>query len=81
MLATSPVVFCEVLQGFDTQNLHSEEAVDIALGRLNTSLTSGTLNQKTFLEEALQQGYRLEFILSGTSHFYFVLKLVNSCVP
>lgn len=53
------------LKGFDSKTLANDEAVSAALERLNASLTSGTLNHKAFLEGALEQPYRLEYILSG----------------
>lgn len=60
-----PAAWCAALQSFDAKTLDSDEGIIIALERLDTSLTQGTLNHKAFLEGALQQPYRLEFILSG----------------
>lgn len=58
--------WCAALKGFDAKTLDSDEAISTALERLDASLTSGTLNHKAFLEGALQQPYRLGFIMSGT---------------
>lgn len=65
MATTTPNMSCAELQGFNPEGLDSDEAVLAALERLDTALASSTLNHKAFLEAALQQGYRLEFILSG----------------
>lgn len=65
-------MLCKELQGFGLNDFQSDEAVHEALEHLNASLVTGTVNCKIFLEAAIQQGYRLEFILSG-----MILRLLN----